>query len=368
VTNVSERRAISIKRLKRSIERCIRVKRPVFIWGPPGIGKSDTVAQLCREMGGFLYDIRLSLMEPTDLRGIPYYNKDTGRMEWAPPIDLPDPEVCKKYPIVFLFFDEMNSASPASQAACYQIALNRRIGTYKLPDNVVIIAAGNRDGDRGVTFRMPTPLANRLVHFELKVDFDSWEEWAVNNRIHKDVVGFISFSKNSLYDFDPKSNEHSFATPRSWEFVSQLLSDSIDEVTMTDIISGTIGEGLALKFLAHRKVAGKLPKPSKIIDGTETILDTKEISAQYSVAVGCCYELQDLWQKVGKTKKEEQFHSGTNNFMSFVMDNFQTEVAVMAIRTALVTYKLPFDPRKMSKFDEFYNKYGKLIVQANSNG
>jgi hypothetical protein len=361
---VSSKRTISTRRLKKSLERCVAVKRPAFIWGPPGIGKSDTIAQLCHEMGGYLYDIRLSLMEPTDLRGIPFYNKETGRMEWAPPIDLPDPELCSKYPIVFLFFDEMNSAGPAVQAACYQIALNRRIGTYKLPDNVVIVAAGNRDGDKGVTFRMPTPLANRFVHFELKVDFDSWEEWAVNRKLHRDVVGFISFSKDSLYDFKPQSNERAFATPRSWEFVSQLLEDTIDEVTMTDLISGTIGEGLALKFLAHRKVAARMPKPSAILDGTETELKVKEVSAQYSLAVSCCYEMKDTWEKVGRTKNEKVFHEGTNNFLSFIMDNFQTEVVVMAMRMALQVYKLPLDPKKIVKFDEFYTKFGKLIMKA----
>jgi MoxR-like ATPase len=144
-------------------------------------------------------------MEPTDIRGIPFYNKEIGKMDWAEPVDLPTEEFAKDYPIVVLFLDEMNSAAPSVQAAAYQLILNRRIGKYKLPENVVLVAAGNRESDKGVTYRMPTPLANRFIHQEMKVDFTSYQEWAVNHNIHKDVVGYLSFAKQDLYDFDPKS-------------------------------------------------------------------------------------------------------------------------------------------------------------------
>ena len=198
-----------------------------------------------------------------------------------------------KYPIIVLFLDEMNSAAPAVQATAYQLVLNRRVGKYKMPDNVVIVAAGNRESDKGVTYRMPAPLANRFVHMEMKVDYESWEAWAVENRIHKDVVGYIGFAKGDLYDFDPKSATRSFATPRSWSFVSELLDDSMSESTLTDLIAGTVGEGLALKFMAHRKVAGQMPNPADILDGKVTELKVKEISAMYSLTVNMCYELRD---------------------------------------------------------------------------
>jgi MoxR-like ATPase len=122
-------------------------------------------------------------MEPTDLRGIPFFQKDKGVMDWAPPIDLPTEEFAAKYPVVVLFLDEMNSAAPAVQAAGYQLILNRRVGKYVLPDNVVIVAAGNRESDKGVTYRMPTPLANRFVHLELRVDHTSWLHWFCKTRL-----------------------------------------------------------------------------------------------------------------------------------------------------------------------------------------
>ena len=187
-------------------------------------------SEIADDLGGFVIDLRMAQMEPTDIRGIPFFNKDNGKMDWAPPVDLPDEELASKYPIVVLFLDEMNSAPPAVQAAGYQLILNRRVGKYKLPDNVVIVAAGNRDSDKGVTYRMPMPLANRFLHLEMRADFASWQNWAVNKGIHKDVVGYLSFAKQDIYDFDNKSSSRAFATPRSWVFVSDLLKDEDIEI------------------------------------------------------------------------------------------------------------------------------------------
>ena len=360
-----EHRTVTAVGARKSIMKCFAKKRPMFLWGPPGIGKSEVVADITRELGGHMIDLRLGQMDPTDIRGIPYYNKDQNRMDWAPPIDLPDAELASQYPIVVLFMDEMNSAAPAVQAAAYQLVLNRRIGRYHLPDNVVMIAAGNRESDKGVTYRMPTPLANRFVHVEMRADFATWQEWAVQNGEHKDVVGYLSFAKQDLYDFDAKSASRSFATPRSWHFVSELLADEdLDDATATDLIAGTIGEGLAVKFQAHRKISSKLPKPEDILSGKAKELSVKEVSAMYSLVTSLCYELKDAIE-VRKVDQKE-FHTMSDNFFRYMMDNFETEIVVMGARIALTTYNLPFQPTKLKNFDEFHQRYGKYILQANS--
>ena len=358
-----EHRTVTTSGARKAIKKCFDKKRPLFLWGPPGIGKSEVVASITEELGGLMIDLRLGQMDPTDIRGIPFYNKETGVMDWAPPIDLPDAETSAQYPVVVLFMDEMNSAAPAVQAAAYQLVLNRRVGKYVLPDNVVMIAAGNRESDKGVTYRMPTPLANRFVHLEMRPDFATWQEWAVQNNIHKDVVGYLSFAKNDLYDFDAKSASRSFATPRSWTFVSELLEDEdTDEVTYTDLIAGAIGEGLAIKFMAHRKIAGKMPKPEEILSGKVKDLQIKEVSAMYSLVISMCYELKAAVEsKVG----DKDFHAMSDNFFRYMMDNFETELVVMGARIALTTYNLPFQPTKLKNFDEFHSRYGKYILQAN---
>jgi hypothetical protein len=227
-----------------------------------------------------------------------------------------------------------------------------------------MVAAGNRESDKGVTFRMPTPLANRFIHQEIKVDFATWQDWATNNKIHKDVVGYLSFAKQDLYDFDAKSSSRAFATPRTWSFVSELLHDDDTDVeTLTNLISGTIGEGLAVKFAAHRKVAGRMPKPEEILSGKVTTLDVKEVSAMYSLVISMCYELKDA---VENKVDDAKFHSMADYFFRYMMDNFETELVVMGARIALTTYNLPFLPTKLKNFDEFHNRYGKYILQASA--
>jgi hypothetical protein len=243
------------------------------------------------------------------------------------------------------------------------LILNRRVGTYVLPKGVDVVAAGNREGDRGVTYRMPAPLANRFVHLEAKVDFDDWQDWATMNKIHPEVVGYVGFAKQDLYDFDPKSSSKAFATPRSWCFVSDLLSDDdIDNDTLQNLIAGAVGDGLANKFMAHRKIAGKLPKAEDILDGKVKDLQIKEVSAMYSLTVSLCYELKDRAEK-----KAKNWDDMADKFFRYMMDNFPTELVVMGAKTALTNYDLPLDATKMNSFDEFHKRFGKYVLSAMEN-
>ena len=353
-------RTVSPNSAKASIKHALKKKRPIFLWGPPGIGKSEIVAQICDSLPkSHLIDIRLSLWEPTDIKGIPYFDSNSGTMVWGAPSELPTEEFAAQFDYIVLFLDEMNSAAPSVQAAAYQLILNRKVGTYKLPDNVMIVAAGNREADKGVTYRMPAPLANRFIHLELAVNFDDWFQWSVVNNINTDVVGYLTFAKKDLYDFDPRSSSRSFATPRSWSFVSELLDDDLDENTTTDLVAGAVGEGLAVKFMAHRKIAANMPNPSDILTGKVKELRTKEISAMYSLTVSLCYELKEACEAGDK-----KFDDKVNNFLQFAMDNFDTELVVMGIKLALTQYALPIDPDEVECFDEFHDRYGKYIKAA----
>jgi len=162
-----------------------------------------------------------------------------------------------------------------------------------------------------------------------------------------------------LYDFDPKSPSRSFATPRSWSFVSELLEDDDDENTTTDLVSGAVGEGLAVKFMAHRKFAASMPNPTDILVGKVKELKTKEISAMYSLTVSLCYELKEA-----SDKNSDKFNEMVDNYLRFAMDNFETELIVMGVKLAITQYGLPIDPDELDNFDEFHENYGKYIAAA----
>ena len=361
----TQARTIKLSELTKYAKHHFATKRPLMVWGPPGIGKSDTFKgiQLSYEAEGkkcLLIDCRLSLWEPTDLKGYPYYNQETNRMSFSAPDELPSEEEAAEYDIIILFLDELNGAAPATQAAAYQLILNRAIGKYTLPDNVVIAAAGNRETDKGVTYRMPKPLANRFLHYEVRVDFEDWFDWAVRNNIHPDVIGYLTTFKEDLYKFDAGSAERSFATPRSWEFVSDTIqnTEGFNEEEVTDMVAAGIGEGLALKFKAHRQVASQLPNPSDILEGKVTELNTDNISAKYSLTTALCYELKEAYDN------KKDVNAKFDNFLDFVQNNFEAEMVVMACTVALGKYKIRVKFNQLNNWKAFIAKYGTLVEMA----
>lgn len=249
---------------KRSLAHLCERKVPVFLWGPPGIGKSSIVAQIAREQGIECIDLRLSLLDPTDLRGIPFFNTNSDTAVWAPPSFLPDGSREKG----ILFLDELNTAAPMVQASAYQLILDRKIGEYRLPDGWAIVAAGNRESDRGVVFRMAAPLANRFVHLEMEAGVEDWRSWAIGAGIDPSIIGFISHRPDALFAFSTQSDSRSFATPRTWSYVHDILASEPEADLVLPMVSGAIGEELAASFLGFRSVAGELPDLDAVMDGS----------------------------------------------------------------------------------------------------
>jgi hypothetical protein len=361
--NQVESRTVKISECKPILRRAVAKRRPVFVWGPPGVGKSDMVNQIASEFpNSAVIDLRMALMDPTDIKGVPYYAADQNTMKWAPPSELPNKEFAEQYDIVFLFLDELNSAPPAVQAAAYQLVLNRKVGQYGLPDNVVIIAAGNRMGDKGVTYRMPSPLANRFMHLEIRVDFEDWEHWALGHEIHPHVVGFLKQFKGDLYNFDPVQHDRAFATPRTWSFVSDMLDDNLPDSANTDMVAGLVGEGMAIKFMAHRKHAADLPDPADVLSGKVKEFKAKEVSATYALVTSLCYELRTRYEDAKRSGKGEGFNESADNWLGFMMANFEPEMVIMGAHTVLKNYKVVFDRKKMKNFPEFFKRYANLLT------
>lgn len=253
---------------------------PVMLWGPPGVGKSQMVAQVAAKRQVPVIDIRLSQMEPSDLRGIPFRTND--HVVWAIPALLPDAERHGAEGILFL--DEINSAPPAVSAAAYQLILDRRLGDYQVPDNWAIFAAGNRQGDRGVTYTMPAPLANRFSHFEVDTNLDDWVLWAYRNGIDERIIAFLRFRPELLFDFDPAHNPVAFPSPRSWEFAHRGLQKFLDHPQLLQgTLQACVGPAAGVELHAFVNSLEQMPDLDAIIAGEELSVP-EEIDLQYALA------------------------------------------------------------------------------------
>ena len=253
---------------------------PVMIWGAPGIGKSQLVADVATRHGVSLVDIRLSQMEPSDLRGIPFRKDD--QVEWAVPSLLPDVERHGETGILFL--DEINSAPPSVSAAAYQLILDKKLGDYEVPKGWVIFAAGNRQGDHGVTYTMPAPLANRFSHFDFSLNLDDWIQWAYQHGIDETIIAFLRFKPERLFEYDPAQNPVSFPTPRSWEFAHRALHKFTDHPQLLlGSLQACVGQAAAVELKAFIDSMQQLPDIDAILRG-EVVSVPKKIDLQYAIA------------------------------------------------------------------------------------
>ena len=259
-----------------ALKTLIHIRQPVFIWGPPGVGKSQVVSQTAQQLGLNLTDVRAVLLDPVDLRGLPYIGKNHLAC-WCPPDFLP------KEGNGILFLDELNAAPPLVQSACYQLVFDRRLGEYQLPDGWSIIAAGNRETDRSVTHRMPSALANRFVHLDFDANIKDWLIWAEENNLSEEVTAFMRFRPNLLHDFDPKKDKKAFPAPRSWEFVSRILAGKPEAELEYELIAGAVGEGAAAEFSGFTRVFRNLPDPDALLVAPETAEVPEDPATLYAI-------------------------------------------------------------------------------------
>ena len=293
---------------------------PVMLWGPPGVGKSQMIAQVAQQKGVSVVDVRLSQMEPSDLRGIPFRVGDL--VEWAIPSMLPNVERHGQYGILFL--DEITSAPPSVSAAAYQLILDRRLGNYQVPEGWAIFAAGNRQGDRGVTYTMPAPLANRFSHYEVDVNLDDWVAWAYAHDINEKIIAFLRFRPDLLFDFDPAHNPVAFPSPRSWEFTHNALEKFGDNPQLLlGTLQACVGPAAGIELKAFIDNLDNMPDLDAIVAGEE-VGAPKEIDLQYAVAAA----LVGRAIRARGTDMAKQVHGNILNYASRFP---QKEMGVMLV-------------------------------------
>jgi len=462
-------------------------KVSMFIWGAPGIGKSAVCKQFATEENMAFIDMRLSQMDPSDLRGIPmpYERGGINALSWSSPVTLPrdlnfnhvaeinhkeivrveflNPLGANHIPYVqktdvnlrkltagtvpilvskgvdyvdvclttehnhatamgiiaqnkslsiddlsdllfeylepgnlrvnvsgkargILGLEELNSAPQSVIAACYELLLDRRLGEYELPDDFQIVACGNREGDRGITFVLPSPVRSRLVHVEMVANFEDWQTHAIDAMYHPAVIGYLTHFQGQLSSSqdDMVKSVRGFSAPRTWMFVSDLLkakehNEKRGVRVGTDVfhasVNGAIGDIDGQKFCSFYKRLDAMPSPAGILDGTITKA-SEQLDPQMSFALITAMS-QMLKERADQLRQEafhnnasvsvfnnteqgQKWHKYADNYVKFSMENFKTEVCILAIKMAVGQYQLPFSA-KSKYFANFAAKYGPLM-------
>jgi len=347
--------------LHKLIKAAYKSKKPLNVAGHIGIGKSDTVLNVAKEIAasknlpfvmgsqpdsfGFI-DIRLNQMDPSDLRGLPMYDKENFVTVWYPPKWLP------KHGAGILFFDEINLAAQMIQASAYQLILTRELGEYKLPDDWVIVSAGNLVDDRGGIYELAAPLANRFIHATLDPPTkEQWIDWAMEHDVDIDVVSYIQYRGGAeLYKFDPEKDNLAFPTPRSWKSASDLRRDNLNASDREQLIlmSSAIGDGSAREFMAFIKLKDSLDLEN-ILKNPDAFKKPTRVDINYSLTSALSARYKDERKALPNILK--------------IWDKMDPEYVVLSVRLCQAAHKTNFiaDVSKIPESQEFINKYTKYF-------
>lgn len=331
--------AIGTTDLYKQLSLLLLTDTPVFIHGSPGIGKSYIVNDIAKLNDLEIIDVRLSQLDAVDLRGIPSIHN--GQTVWMPPVFLPMNKESKG----ILFLDELNSAPLSVQAAIYQLILDRKIGEYTLPKGWRIVCAGNKINDRGIVFKLPSPLINRMVHLVLEANYDDFKIWAIKNNIHKFILGFLAFRPDLLSSEIPLTSETNpaFCTPRAWNMLSNILSKTNDINNIYPIVYGTIGYGAGIEFVSFIKVYKSLPSIDDILSGMSDIVP-KEPSTLYALSSAIIEKYNDRTQAIHIFEYSKKL---------------PVEFAVILIKDLITKDE---NICELEEFKEWIEKYGEYIV------
>jgi MoxR-like ATPase len=307
-------------KLYEALHALIGERVPLHIWGPCGVGKSQIVGQVAADLDYNFLDVRAVQLDPVDLRGLPRITSDW--TEWVPPKFLPTNGKG------ILFLDELTSAPQMTQAGCYQLVLDRKLGEYVLPEGWVVIAAGNPASERGVHFAMPRPLRNRFVHLDLEADLQDWCKWAVEAGVRPEIIAFLRFKPDLLHAADTTIDANAWPTPRSWEMASNVLCGIARRQSAAllsgtsefeaQLLDGTVGEAAASEFVAFLRLFRQLPSIDEILLNPATAPVPTEPSSQIAIATA-----------LGRVLTDNSIGRGLT-----YLDRMPTEMRVMAIRDA----------------------------------
>lgn len=281
-------------RLPALLKALYDLKYAAFLWGPPGVGKSESVAQFCKAQGMKLEDIRLTQMDAPDLKGLQWVDEKTKttvsyRPEFFPVENIPG---C-------IFLDELTAAEPRMQATSYQLVLDRRIGPHILPDKWMVIGAGNAPEDGAISFKMGTALADRFVHISVEANATDWGAWALENEIHPTVLSFMRVKPDFLTGVQGQKKGLNLIgpSPRSWTRVSKVMQVVADKESRSILLNGIVGEAAAVEFIHTCEEIAELPSMEDLLKHTKPEFAVKHIPMKMACLYGLAYSMVAFVEK-----------------------------------------------------------------------
>jgi hypothetical protein len=254
--------------------------RPLFGWGPPGVGKTDVVRQVAQRLDVPVVEFRLGQLTPSDLRGMPVVDHEARRARYYPPEELPP------YGEGILLLDEYPQAVPVMKGLAHRLLPDRRLASYHLPPGWLVVGLGNRKEDRAVAFDMPSQAENRFKHYVVEPDLEEWRVWGAAHGIHEHVIAFLSFRPNLLHAYDPLTR--AWPSPRSWQAASE------DHAIGASVVP-SVGEAAAAEFAAFIELFQGLPFVDMVLDGTATNIPfPSEMSQSYAVVAALALRVTDV--------------------------------------------------------------------------
>ena len=347
----------------------INIRNPIMLWGPPGIGKSSLIHQIAKELNFNVIDLRLAQLEPTDLRGVPMPNRETGRADWFLPAFWPTSakedtvrKVVDKEGNInavdvkagcgingpgIVFLDEIEKAPISVKNASLQLVLDCMIGSYKLPDDWTIVCAGNREEDGCFSQPLGAALSNRMCHLEIEADLDAWAEWARENDVLEDVISFLHFKPDLL---QKQTEEHAFPTPRSWVMASNLIQTAKAARDQKELMTSAVGRGAASEYTVWNNVYRSVDPEAILDEGKMPEWGDKDASYKYAVVLAVAFYLR---KRKGGIKKVE------TNLAEF-LQKISPELRVILLKQQ--TLQLMESMARHQAFKSFIGQLMKIVV------
>ena len=297
--------SMTLEQVKTVLPSLFTTRKPVFFWGGSGTAKSTTChlfvddkREVNPEFG--MIDLRASQLDPVDVRGMPYVNVDTKVSSWCPFDVFPNEERDGKFGLLLL--EELNSALPAVLASLYELLFDRRIGNYKLPDGWAVWALGNRDSDNGVTYQVPSPVANRFAnHILVEPTVDDFCSHGFKTGCRLEVMAFLRWRPELMMTYDSQNPDVTFASMRTWTYVSDLMKawesegKKFSDPLFLSLAQNCVGEGAGVEFVGFLDYYKKLPDLDDIIRSPETavVYDMSEAHLNWAIICGLFNKAED---------------------------------------------------------------------------